>query len=938
MSLTFKQALAQSGTAIFFWVTVDGVNGAWFNIAPPTAWLTGQIVTDLGRRGYSTFEPPQRWQGLETRVEPFAGIAPAGRLSLVFRLPGSTATADEQAADPWLDYIANDVSRGAVAVLTADLDPGDTSMSVDDTTAFDASGTVWIGPEAIGYSGKTSTTFTGLTRGLYDSADKTHLGDLDQVVEVGVGGAYVADRPLSMSDRRVRVYVGTGYIDATNGALVPYGAGPGSASNRLIYSGFVRNVEPDGATGSIKVDLESMRSAIAGDGGTRLPRATAGLPPGNADRIYLSDDNNLISWGWSFDGNPTTEESFHYALTRLQRDDGGGTSEDVPDGWYAVANLARYIAWTMGNGNAEHPAAGGSRVIVAPISDDLSCSIGVVSDEEMGGQRYSVSFSATLASMDYAHQLSGGQADRHLWRELGFTTQQATFAEYGASFRAEWSFTPDRLRPVFRLPAGRRGRQIAYAKRGALDLQPLPSWVDDDGSAVSAYAKIGEEVVRFTSASGDITATVIEITGRGQFGTQPSEVYVEDTSPYEPIESEEIVQGIVIPGTSWGRIALQLAIGGGGTGGTFDKGWRGSGLGLPQAWFDTDSFLEHGSDKRTFARFDEFQLDDELANEAILSRCSIVERDGLITLVDTTPPLEINADTAVELSTDNLLTLGGPGIRLSLSETQIVNHIIGTELGYNPATGDSKEQVTWIEGTSAGTYGKQQPIKVSLRNVPGVESARATLLSLAEVCAAGWSRPFYAMDLAVALPDVAWVMQALEEVRITHPLILARAAPGRGVTALAGRVYGVRPTWRGDGVAAIVRVIAYSSTRRFSAWAPTAYCSSVDTKSLTVLDHYDSAEDDPKDATRFEPGMPVRLYHPGDASTSESAEVDSLTLSGTPDASLIRLTASPSIVAPFLVEFAAYNHADITDAQVRWVYLSDGDGVLGASDEVFSYV
>lgn len=51
--------------------------------------------------------------------------------------------------------------------LTADLDNDDTTANVLDTSQFDSSGEFYLGGETIGYSGKTGTTFTGLTRAKY---------------------------------------------------------------------------------------------------------------------------------------------------------------------------------------------------------------------------------------------------------------------------------------------------------------------------------------------------------------------------------------------------------------------------------------------------------------------------------------------------------------------------------------------------------------------------------------------------------------------------------------------------------------------------------------------------------------------------------------------------------------------------------------------------
>jgi hypothetical protein len=53
-------------------------------------------------------------------------------------------------------YLTSSVLAGATATI-----------SVKDTTGFAASGTIYIGDEAIAYTGKTATTFTGITRGKF---------------------------------------------------------------------------------------------------------------------------------------------------------------------------------------------------------------------------------------------------------------------------------------------------------------------------------------------------------------------------------------------------------------------------------------------------------------------------------------------------------------------------------------------------------------------------------------------------------------------------------------------------------------------------------------------------------------------------------------------------------------------------------------------------
>ncbi len=52
-----------------------------------------------------------------------------------------------------------------------------TTVTVDSTTGFEAIGTITVGSENISYTGKTSTTFTGCTRGADSTSAATHSDD-----------------------------------------------------------------------------------------------------------------------------------------------------------------------------------------------------------------------------------------------------------------------------------------------------------------------------------------------------------------------------------------------------------------------------------------------------------------------------------------------------------------------------------------------------------------------------------------------------------------------------------------------------------------------------------------------------------------------------------------------------------------------------------------
>jgi hypothetical protein len=71
-----------------------------------------------------------------------------------------------------------------------------TTVTVNSTTGFDSTGTIFIGNEQIIYTGTSSTTFTGCTRGANDTTAAAHSDDT-QVAQFESGGVpqYVARTP-----------------------------------------------------------------------------------------------------------------------------------------------------------------------------------------------------------------------------------------------------------------------------------------------------------------------------------------------------------------------------------------------------------------------------------------------------------------------------------------------------------------------------------------------------------------------------------------------------------------------------------------------------------------------------------------------------------------------------------------------------------------------
>lgn len=95
---------------------------------------------------------------LDQSMEPFEPFATARSVSFSVMQTSST------------DQFGIDVSRPAIGAktwLSTACDANDTTIYAKDTSAFSSSGTIFIGNERIIYTGKTATSFTGCTRGVY---------------------------------------------------------------------------------------------------------------------------------------------------------------------------------------------------------------------------------------------------------------------------------------------------------------------------------------------------------------------------------------------------------------------------------------------------------------------------------------------------------------------------------------------------------------------------------------------------------------------------------------------------------------------------------------------------------------------------------------------------------------------------------------------------
>lgn len=77
--------------------------------------------------------------------------------------------------------------QDGATTLSADITNNSTTpIVVASTTGFTASGSILIEQELIGYTGKTSTSFTGITRGIYGTTNVAHVAGVNITEALGV--------------------------------------------------------------------------------------------------------------------------------------------------------------------------------------------------------------------------------------------------------------------------------------------------------------------------------------------------------------------------------------------------------------------------------------------------------------------------------------------------------------------------------------------------------------------------------------------------------------------------------------------------------------------------------------------------------------------------------------------------------------------------------
>lgn len=240
------EALQAGRSSYKYVVLIEGVSGYVLSDAPQAACQTALAGTD--------------WASA-TRVEAFIELQNEQKLQLwnPFTTNGTCKVRVYDPTDAFATFVNKRLS-GAQTEMTQTHDRNDTTFNVKGTTGFPASGTAYVGTETFTYSGITSSSFTGVTRGIASpfGCDSTGSGGsrfgnhhrLGSSVNHTQAAPLITQLPRVWIGRRVGVFLCT-WSQSTLALNA-------KADWQLVYAGRVASIGDDPQTFHTVFDLEHL--------------------------------------------------------------------------------------------------------------------------------------------------------------------------------------------------------------------------------------------------------------------------------------------------------------------------------------------------------------------------------------------------------------------------------------------------------------------------------------------------------------------------------------------------------------------------------------------------------------------------------------------------------------------------------------------------------
>lgn len=930
--------------AVQAYAIFDGVNeifATWGGVgSPPSAWDAGGGQVSIGGQLYdwnNSLDMQSGFGVVETEVNLRTGTVTSGASSLRFLLPDE----DRASGNVWLDLLARSTSRADVdhASLADDFDISDTTLTVHDTTGWPSSGTLYLGLETITYSGKTSTTFTGCTRGRFRSPELNHRGRVASNSEIG-SGAYVRSAPLAWKGRVMRLWLCFG--EFVDGEFVPFGNSIESGEDLEWYRGIIVDRRVSGDQMYVELEVSTLDQLLAKEVATRLPTAWAGLYGEDAypeGTIFIDRTCNRVTFtDWSSVDYPKRVD------VPLIRDDGGGGSEDVPTGHYPYYLISQYLQFTIDDATSGNYY----EVNCAPVTRDGKRVTRVVIGAQFGD------------TDERAFELlPDAESPNNIWRPMGFQNNSFETQDSGDAFKT-WIFLSDRAPARCYIGAPETGvPERIYVSDPTVAGGPTfdgdPGWVDSDGMSVDGYVRVGKECFRFTGytagADGQNYLTVAE-DGRAQLGSIAQEFYVEQTVFPEDEEREQAVQGIVITNVTAPLAYVQFLTSGSGVSGhngSLDEGWKGSGANVEEQHVDVDSFSQTGRVLDAIrwdavAAFEPVKMRDLLPGELAASQAVVVGTNVydegsaswsgfVLQAADPLHPMLHEIEGADTLDISEIVA--GADVTDEDADDRAVNKIL-TDTLYDHGEGKFRIKAhPTTHVTFSETYGANPALKIQLKGLFDVADAAERIRDIVQPIFFQFGEPYRVITLPIA-SFRAWAWGLGKILTLTHPALIRRQAAERGESELTVKVMERGSVVFGPEQGAVFSKIVSIGANVESVGISPAFEVTSQHSGATynvTAQRFSASETGLEDTEHFRVGEYVRFFEEGDESGAVERYITAIDIANN------RVTFNSTLPATAGVcEFVEHDNANATSRQQSYAYMANTDRNPPALDTASSTV
>ncbi|MEK7180386.1 MAG: hypothetical protein AAB706_02835 [Patescibacteria group bacterium] len=726
--------------------------------------------------------------------------------------------------------------------LTADLTNSATSASVQSTAGFGSTGTLYIGNESIPYTGKTATTFTGLTRG-YMSLFATNGGARfsDQHYLSTDGAAFapeVWDQPRTWYNRRCALYLH--YIDPDTGKPCT------KANAQLVWVGRLKGAPKDNGDGSVTFTAWSIREQL--NRTLMDEQFTADLTSGH---YVLATRTKMRLRSTKSVSSPVSFAEKHPAAVQLF----SASAYHSYDEYLTEIDEAISAAITAGD---IHGASGGAAMM--PVGPD-------------GSYLASIGFSVTSATDTYTFQVG---LDPLVWELLGWPFHHAASSD-GLVYRSMERISSPATRYRLEAPEAPLAYQFRVQPNDVIgidsatihgqwnDQLAMPPGLSTDpvGGTANGFIQIGGLGVFAVTKSGNTFRVVKEVTDElaalGQAASDVGGAVMRGARVGSPVSLKQIW----IEYGQVGELMLKLACSTGTSSynhAGYDTHPRSFGAAIPYSLIDTWGWYFLGAATHWLVLTKPRPLLEELESALRVRGAYLVWRAGKLTIRRLAEPAAGEADWALTESNKANTSETNPDRTLIERSAQgLVNRVT---LDYSADINDEfREHITINNNASISDFGAARPVTFKGRGVykngfmgPAL-GAVGDWLSTAAGMLAHFGRP-----IAIGRRSIDFSLSEVvptDTVELTDNYVVSPLTGARGIDAWPGYVleqsFDFSPgQCRGEVVFAM---LPETTPNRLAAWAPCAEVASSTVTGgklvITCTAHKYSLATEATDATRF---------------------------------------------------------------------------------------